>query len=40
MAENFIAILESIAASPLGTLLYPVYLLAVFLTTYYLALVP
>jgi len=37
---DFAALLEALANGPLGTLLYPLYLLLVFVTTYYLALVP
>jgi len=40
MAEDFGALLQQIAEGPLGVLLYPLYLLLVFLTPYYLALVP
>lgn len=34
------ALLEQLASGPFATLLYPLYLLLVFITTYYLALVP
>ncbi len=34
------ALLDLLANGPFATLLYPVYLLLVFITTYYLALVP
>jgi hypothetical protein len=34
------ALLDQLSNGPFATLLYPVYLLLVFITTYYLALVP
>lgn len=37
---DFLQFFEMIAASPIGPLLYPLYILLVFLTTYYLALLP
>ena len=40
MAEEFAALLQQLAEGPLGSLLYPLYLVLVFVTTYYLALVP
>lgn len=37
---DFGALLEQIANGPLGTFLYPLYLILVFLTANYLALAP
>lgn len=37
---DFAALLEQLASGPFAVLLYPVYLLAVFVTIYYLALAP
>ena len=34
------ALLDQLASGPFGTLLYPLYLFLVFITTYYLALAP
>lgn len=33
-------LLDQLGSGPFGALLYPIYLLLVFITTYYLALVP
>jgi len=37
---DFGGLLTQLANGPLGILLYPLYLLALFITPYYLALVP
>ncbi len=37
---DFGGFLDLLASSPLSLLLYPLYLLALFITPYYLALVP